>query len=303
MPVSGMLRISETGIIDFPEMKIQFVPDLETGYVTSLILEISDVPKENWPTLEEVEQDPAVTRLQFPFRLNPNVLRFDRYVPEILNLESMLGLVGLESIDIAKTSEEWIIEPGDESVSMQSDLSSSRADHEPKHDPLTDKSLAYFVVAASGDEREIGGLALLRVASLFFRQERYIDAIRYAYLTIEYLYANGQQDRKGTVREFVKSQELSEALEVVMKTQQVRNAMSNIKKPHALLDTPLNPESIFRWIFSLRGSVQHAKQKGPNRWHPSRQVEYVNECIFLINVADEACWRIAQRRLANVSTS
>ncbi|WP_370173022.1 MULTISPECIES: hypothetical protein [Hyphomonas] len=300
LPVRGILRLSETGEIQYPDMTFRFKSDEPSGFVTALELEIINIPQENWPTLIPVEQDPEASIPRFPFDVNPKAVRFSQYLPHILNLESLLSLAGLESIDFAMVREEWIPEPDDEKIGIWAGIERKPSEREPDADPVSDLTLAKFIAASAGEETETGGLAHFRVAADFFYQERYIDSIRYSYLAVEYLFAGGKHKKTQTLKALNAASDLIDSIEKSFKHPQVQSAAKRLQEQYSALATSLEPPAVIEWAFDLRGSIQHGNPSSPKRWHPSRQERHQDEALLLLNIAHEACWIIAQRRLSHV---
>lgn len=303
MPVNGMLRISETGLINFPSISFRFIENEETGYVKSIEMTVFDVPKENWPTLTAVEQDPDATIPRFPFDVNPETLKFTDYTPQILNLESLLSLVGLESIEIQMVRVEWVPDADDEQVGIFSGYEMQKSKREPDSDPISDLTLAKIVAASSGEETETGGLAHFRVAINFFYQERYIDAIRYSYLAIEYLYANGHHKKRQTLNELNASPDLNFAINSALKQASTKSVIKQLQRKYLTLKEPITPSLLLEWAYSLRGNIQHGNPHSPRRWHPSRQEDFKDESVLLLNLAHEASRLPAERKVDQVTIS
>lgn len=303
LPVNGMFRISETGFVKFPGVTFGFIEDEKTGYVNSFVMTILDVPKENWPTLIPVEQDPEATIKRFPFDVNPKALSFTDYAPMILNLESLLSLIGLEKIEIEMVRVEWIPDVDDEPVGIFSGYEKQKSEREPDCEPVSDITLAKIVVASNGEETETGGLAHFRVASNFFYQERYIDAIRYSYLAIEYLYANGHHKKQQTLKELNASSDLVFAINLTLKQSNALSVLNRLQTKYPTLKTPVAPSSLLEWAYNLRGNIQHGNPRSPRRWHPSRQEDFKDECLLLLNLALEACRLPAERKVDQVAVT
>lgn len=296
-PAKGVLAISGKGVIEFPELIFKFIPDEQTGFVAAVEIEIQSVPQDRWPSLSWVEPDPQAEVKKFPFRMNPNVLTLKEYMPNILNLEGMLGLVGLDGIDFSLVHEEWLPEQDDEIDALQSSFRFQPSERKAVVEPLSDLDLAKFVVASKTDDPNIAALSFYRVASQFYDQKRYIDAIRYSYLAIEYLYADGQFKKKQTIDAFSNSQELKAGILRALNNNGVRASLKSIRQPYSLFPVLLSKNSVQKWMVDLRGTLQHATSKQPEKWHPSRQERYKNESTFILNVAYEVCWKIGDELL------
>jgi hypothetical protein len=169
MPVRGTLQIENTGEITSSNMVFRFSANQQTGFVDQLEVEMLDVLKENWPTLTRVEQDPNGTFPRFPFDTNPNAIQLNKFVPQIINLESLLSVFGLEEIDIALAKHEWISEPNDEETGILASMKLSKSEPEPVADPLSNETLARAIQASAGLETETAGLAHFRAGHALHR--------------------------------------------------------------------------------------------------------------------------------------
>lgn len=301
MPIRGTLQLQHAGEIVFPDMVFRFVADSATGFVDRLELEVLNVPQDKWPTLIKVEQDPKAKVPRFPFNVNPNAIQLTTYVPQIINLESILSVFGLEEIDIASTKHEWITEPSDEQVGILQGMAPGERKPEPFAEPLSDETLARAVVASNGLESETGGLAHFRAGLALFHATRYIDAVRYFYLCIEYLYAQGHHNKKQTLLALNSASQLVASIDHTLSSvTPAKAALQRLSKKYPQLAGSVTAEVFIDWMFHLRGNIQHGNPKSPTTWHPSRQRDFEQEAVLLLNIAYDVCWEISIARLRAV---
>jgi len=68
--VRGTLRVAKAEPIELGEFSF-FESSSDAGYVDKLIVEIADVPREHWPTISAIEQDPCAIIPRWPFETRP----------------------------------------------------------------------------------------------------------------------------------------------------------------------------------------------------------------------------------------
>lgn len=294
LPVRGTLQLLADGVARFPDFVVSLRANGETGFVESIEFEILNVPKERWPTLVPAKQDPNAKIPRFPFSVNPDVVSFRTLIPGVINLESLLGLHGLEEIELNRVKEEWLSEPGDEEIGLRQGWEQMASQRVAFAYPISNERLADLVVLSNVQEKETAALAHFRAGLSLFFETRYIDSIRYLYLCIEYLYANGNHKKKQTLAAFKESGKLAASIEHTLSSvHAAQSALARLAKKYPALSGPVSPGAFLEWAFQLRGSIQHGNPNGPNQWHPSRQRDFEHECVLLLNVAHDICCDVA----------
>ena len=292
-PVRGRLRKSGTGEIELSEWLFRFEGDAGTEDVKRLIVEISDIPKENWPTITTVEQNPNADIPTFPFAVNENAHGFQEIEPHLVNLESYLSIFGLEEIVFSELSVKWIPGDCDEIAGLQSGYSQLPGTPDDPADPLSDEELARCIVTANSGTNKTSGLAHFRVAQNNFYQRRYIETVRHAYLCLEQLFANGKHQKNAAIKEFLKSEELTSVIKTMCFDDTAPDKhFGLLLEKHQKLSDATNVVDVLEFLFHLRGELQHAKSGTRANWHPSRQQEFKAEACFLINLAADICFQI-----------
>ena len=170
LPVRGLLRVCDDSPLQIDERTFQFIVDRDTGYVDNIVIQISNVPEEKWPTLSEIQQNPTLGMPQFPFDVNSNALRFSDIEPKIINLESYLSVFGLEAIDFPFIREEWVPDSNDERASILSGFSALRLPfkQEPVAEPLTNETLLRCIVLRTQMRRRQQPSHILELARCTF---------------------------------------------------------------------------------------------------------------------------------------
>ncbi|MCA1807210.1 MAG: hypothetical protein LC687_05090 [Actinobacteria bacterium] len=288
MPVRGMLRIAEAAPVQLYDWAFEFIHSSESGYVEKLVIEIRQIPKENWPTITTIEPDPTATIPVFPLLPNPKKVHFGEIEAQILNLESYLSAFGLTELVIGEVAEEWFLELGDEQISMQSGYSMTKGTPPPPTEPLTEQEVLRCIVASNKANHTTAALAHFRMGQAEFFAGRYIEAIRHLYFAVEYLFAKGNSKKKQTSQAFSDSTELTKVVaEVLLESNDPHFAALCLKYPKLLAKTSA---SFFDFLVDLRGSLQHANPHTATKFHPSLQGKYEHEAICLMNVAMAVCF-------------
>jgi hypothetical protein len=144
-------------------------------------------------------------------------------------------------------------------------------------------------------------LAYFRVAQINFLSRLYIDAIKYSYLCLEELFANGKFKKHQTVIEFCKSSELEAAVQdLFFKNPTPEITLLRVRYPKLGINAQI--KDVYDFIVDLRGRLQHANQHPAMRWHPSMQRNFETEAICLFSLVDQICYGRTGRRLAEVQT-
>lgn len=209
MPARGTLRFASQEPLELYDFTFHFQADASTGYVNKVTMEIANVPREHWPTITPVGQDPNAMMPRWPFETNKDALRFSAYEPHLINLEAYLSVFGLEAIEFHRLAEEWVRDPDDEMVSMEGGFSIGDRLVSPVCDPLSPMTLARCIAASKGPETDTLAIANFRVGQMQFQNGLYVEAIRHLYFCLEHEYADGQFNRRATVAAFCASKELS----------------------------------------------------------------------------------------------
>ena len=56
----------------------------------------------------------------------------------------------------------------------------------------------------------------------------------------------------------------------------------------------------YEFLVELRGNIQHASQRSLRIWHPSREHEFEDEAVCVINLAEEICLGMAMKKMMSV---
>lgn len=304
LPIRGTLRASSPDPVNLDSWTFKFMANKHTGYIEQLIIEISDIPKEQWPTLTEVEQNTNSKTPRFPFDVNKEVFKFREIEPYLINLESYLSVFGLEEIEFSNISQEWLPDNDDERVPMFAGFSIVRGDPAPVAEPLTIEEIARCIVASNTSEIETAALAYFRIGQAHMCNHRYIEAVRHLYLCIEYLFANGMHSEGTTIKEFEKSEHLTKVVNDLFFSETGKHPnFERIRQKHPRLSNAVDATGFFRFLFNLRGEIQHASPRNITKWHPSRQRELEDEAICVMNVAEAICIEIVIAKMRSVPKS
>jgi hypothetical protein len=86
LPARGTLRVASEEAIRLNKWTFFFGVNKDTGYVDRLIIEISHVSEDHWPTIAHVQQDENPSMPRFPFEVNSAALRFKSFEPYVIAL-------------------------------------------------------------------------------------------------------------------------------------------------------------------------------------------------------------------------
>jgi len=298
LPARGALRVSGPQPIALHDWHFSFQVNEDTQFVDEISVEIHNVPKENWPTLQPVEQDPDAKIPRFPFDVNADALKFNDIHDKIVALESMLSVFGLWAIDYSTMEEEWISEEGDEKVGIFSGWKMEPQGDLSNH-PVSNGVLARCIVAAGDNSSEYVSVAHFRLGREHFENRRYLEAIRHLFFFLEYEYGEGQYSKKGLIKRFGTSDELLQAIADEINSES-NVAFVKIGDKIKWNDSKSSEEVVLEYIVELRGQVQHANGHTYKKWHPSRDEEYKFDAVFLMNLVGRICHDRIFKAMADV---
>jgi hypothetical protein len=299
LPVHGTLRKETDEPIVLNDYRFEFVTDPLLGFIKELVVEISGIPNDQWPTLTAVEQDASAPIPRFPFETNKNTLRFSQIESHLRNLENYLSVFGFGGIEFSRLKEEWLPDASDELAPMMQGFSIQKAELEPVFKPLSDEILARCIAASNSKEEETLHLAYFRVAQSNFSNEFYIEAFKFSYLCLECLFSNGQTKNGRVSEEFSKSQELCEHVRRLFLDNSYR-PFEVLRLKYENLRATNDAPDVLGFFVKLRGRLQHANLHPSQSWHPSKQTEFRNEAICIYNVAAEICFSRAIAKIGSV---
>jgi hypothetical protein len=297
--IRGTLCIGFQEPIAADNFSFQFRVNETSGFVDEIAIEISNVQREKWPTLVQVVPDPHAKIPEFPFRTNPDAFTFKEIEEPLLNLESYLSVFGLEEMDFGRRAEKWIFDDNDEQVGMLSGWSMSMEANHKLHEPLSKEEVISCIRASNSSERETAGLAHFRIGQNHVYAYRNLEAIRHLYMSLEYLFADGHTREKETLKAFGKSQLLVSVITQLFYNPAKPSApFAGLKQkyPH-LLSVTDTPADFLKFLFRLRGDLQHGRRGSPSKWHPSRNGDFDVEALVIMNVAEVICYTITRRRM------
>lgn len=298
LPVHGVLRKATNDPLSLQQHTFRFEVIEGTDILKSLVVEISNIPKMNWPTLTKVEQDPAALIPRFPFERNKDAICFSETEPWLRNLESYLALFGLEGIDFDRLQEEWITEPSDDVVSMEQSFALDWKRPEGQFEPISNATLAHCIVASRAPEHETLFLAYFRLAQTHWFNRLYIEVIRYSYLCIESLFAEGKFKSTDVRKKLLESPELMTIVSDHFYKAK-HGPFERIRGNYPSLRAA-DPSGFVKFVIQIAGQLRHANKHPNLMWHPSQQHKFENEAACIFNVAEQICFARVIRKLNSV---
>jgi hypothetical protein len=301
LPARGALRISDPQPIILNDWYFYFQVDDKTDYVNKIIIEIHNVPEENWPTLYHVEQDPSADIPRFPFEVNKSVLRFNEIRDKIVNLESILSVFGLWAIDYSSMEEKWESQEGDKESSIFSGWKCERNSNSSCAAPVGNNLISRCIIAAGSSTSDFVSIAHFRLGREHFENFRYIESIRHLFFFLEYEYGEGKYSKNDLKNKFMSSSELIKVINEEFNRDSDGSAKKITEKIKQTKGT-VSEEDFIDYIINLRGQIQHANVHTFKKWHPSRDEEFEYDAILLMNVVGSICYERVCKSMAAVPT-
>ncbi|WP_353118308.1 hypothetical protein [Nitratidesulfovibrio sp.] len=301
LPIQGILRILDQQPIIIGNFSFHFESNNNTGFVTALIIEIRNIPKEKWPTIIHAKQDPQAKIPTFPFAPNKNALQFRDIHKNITNLENILSIFGLWSINMAALKAEWIFEDGDEHTSIFAGGETLPKSLSDVFYPVDNNTLSLCIIASGKDNPNIYAVSNFRTGRMHFDNMRYIDSIRHLFFFLEYEFGNGKYKKKDLKNEFRAAAELIDAIKNVLRENE-HYAHILARKIELYNNTP-KEFAIIDFFIDLRGELQHANRHTFNKWNSSQEEEYEHVAAFLLDVVDTICAKRIYTEISSTPTS
>lgn len=301
LPARGVLRISDAQPIVLHDWHFFFQVNEHTQFVDRIIVEIQNVPEENWPTLRTVEQDPDAKIPRFPFAVNEDAFKYNDIHDKIVALESVLSVFGLWAIDYSTMGEEWIPQEGDNQTSLMGGWKFGPRDNWDNAEPVDNGLLARCIIAAGAKPTNYVSAAHYRLGREHFENCRYLETIRHLFFFLEYEYGEGKYSKKDITKNFMASEELKQVLAEEIAREQnatLRRAWEKFKDANS----EVNVEAVIKYIVDLRGGIQHANKHTHKMWHPSRDEKFEHDAVFLMNVVGTICHSRVHQAMAEVPT-
>lgn len=267
--IEGSAQIRGRERIEFPGWVFEFIAQGDSNLLRSLEVTILDVPKENWPTIFEVSEKFKDGVPVFPFGQNPLRHQFQEISRELINLESILALFGVQSFKFSERKEEWLPDPDDELVSLWSGMHFQPKEYQASDNFLEYETLSRSIVAANASSFDLASLGHFRIAQGFYREERYIEAVRHFFFALEFQYGGGKFRTADLINSFCNSAEFRSGVLVCIN----EDADFERKFSHLLNE---NADEIVRscakYFVRLRGEVQHSNKRTFRMCHPSNEL-------------------------------
>ena len=299
LPARGVLRISDAQPIVLHDWHFFFQVNEHTQFVDRIIVEIQNVPEENWPTLRTVEQNPDAKIPRFPFAVNENALKYKDIHDKIVALESILSVFGLWAIDYSTMQEEWISQEGDEEASIFAGWKlESKVDLD-NIAPVNNELLARCIIAAGRCATDFISTAHFRLGREHFENRRYLEAIRHLFFVLEYEYGQGVSGKRKLIKNFESSAELRQVL-VDEINRDSNFILKRVSKKFKNDKQKIDEKTVIEYIISLRGTIQHANGYTNKKWHPSRDKDFQLDAVFLMNVVSAICHDRVNKAMWNV---
>lgn len=202
-------------------------------------------------------------------------------VEEIMRqLEGILSLWGIESIDIKYPKHEWLAETEEEKQKLKVfGYSVSRGeieDHEVPEVPFD--LIASAIISSVMHKNHDVLMSFFRRGNIEVESENYIEAIYYFYFIIESFYADGKNKNYAVQQAFQESPQFIENVKSVISEKNVPpKLISEFEEHYKNKDVKV----VIKEIVMMRGFLHHFSKKRRDNWHPDKQENYQVHAYFL----------------------
>lgn len=278
--VHGRLKVSTVAPISFHGTNYQLETDTG-GTVVAFQATVAVPDKEQWPVWKQ--GPPHVLSGVFP-----PAYAFIHL--QLRVVQGVLSFLGLERIDINNPQVTWQPENEEERKALAIRQFSRRSVEGSVEQSMirpTPFDLVARAFLVSEDLFKLEKpLSFYRNGRIDLAQERYIEAVYDFYYVLELLFAPGLSGKKPVVEKFLKASALKEAVDRARKEPplEVLNRPEFYQRFNKLFGGN-DIRDFYTALFNMRGALHHAKNRGPDAWHPDHQSPYRFEAIVFAELA------------------
>jgi hypothetical protein len=251
------------------------------GFVTQIEVTVPVPNEADWPSVSENPR--AGTKL----RIDPKTPHLPEIQQHLRNLQGLLALYGLRSIELEHPEVEWVPESDEESSKLALHSFSMRRESLPDDQihPTSFDLLARSVLAAgSASEVEIP-LNFFRRGMLDVYSRNYIEAFYDFFFILESEFAEGKFHQRDVLIRFQRSSVLRASVERAIGNPSLMLRENAIRERFAGSYANMNVDEALARIVERRGFFHHHTKKDMHRWHPEDQLRYEVDALFLQSVA------------------
>jgi hypothetical protein len=265
--------------------------EVQDGLVTHLTATVALPNPQDWPTILPC---PAVGVAVEVYPKAPH-LPFIRM--ELRIIQGLLSLFGVRSIDILHSELEWIPESEEERSALRLHaFTSEYAELDPRSICLVPFDILARSILAANKAYEIEvPLNFFRRALIDIFEKQHIEAIYDLYFVLETTFGNGKTKKVAILKEFMGSQELSQA--VVKALQDPGPSVKHEARVGGEYERKyrqMSADEYLEHIIDLRGFLHHHTQRRKGIWHPERQEKYETEALVLQAVVYNVIFGLAR---------
>lgn len=285
--VSGNVRIDRHCPVPTFMGTLNYITD-NRGQLQAIEVTVTLKP-DQWPSVVE-DPRPGVRA-----HVSPNLLHLPFIQQDLVTLQGLLVLFGLESIDTQHPNVEWVPESDEERARLQlMKWTSSTRQLELEVVPFD--LVARSAIASHHACAHQIPLNFYRRGVKAVAEMSYVDAIYQFYFVLETLFGQGKSRRSQVKGAFRGSASLMRGIDKALGSP----PPPGMTEPALALEynrrfKGLSPEKLVDHIVDLRGDLHHHSlhdRRGP--WHPEEQHVHRVDALMLQNIAMNVVWEIVE---------
>jgi hypothetical protein len=266
-------RIKPTQVYSFQVNDFLFEFSMEDDFLREIVVSFP-ICEYELPLLNEGAQTGT------NFHLSITSPRLSEVEEVMRQLEGIISLWGLESINIKHPKYEWLPETDEEKQKLKvfaySVTKAGIEDHEIPSVPFN--LIASAVIASVMHKNHDVLMSFYRHGSREVELDNYIEAIYYFYFIIESYYAEGKNKNYAVKRALLESTEFVNNVKSVVSE---KNLPAKIEKQFQQYYKNKSSEEIIKELVLMRGFLHHYSTKRKDNWHPDKQENYQVHAYFL----------------------
>ena len=260
-------------------------------FVSHLTVEVPLTSRDEWPKVHR-NPTPGVKA-----HIETREPHYKAIRSQLRTLQGLLGLFGLQSIDLDTPEVEWIPDSDEERESLPLFSFQSEPGSLPDDaiGPVSFDLLARSIIAAeSAAEIEVP-LNFFRRGIRDMQARDYIEAIYDFYFVLETVFAGGKFRSNAVLQEFQKSATIRRCVDGALKSPDTFPGQSF--QPCRSEYANLSVDQALDRLVKLRGRLHHHTSKRRDSWHPDEQRTFKCDAVFLQAVTFAVAFELAERYL------
>lgn len=273
----------ETGL-KFDHAGRTYELEVKDELLISVSITVHDYPDEYLPTITPLENQLAKASFNIPedsFR--------DEIVDEIRAFEGGLCIWGLDEIDVDALQIEWIPESATDEAKLQLLSFSSyirKRSERVKSVAQMDAFVRTILIRKHLLQWETA-LNFYRRGRIDLAEGRHIESIHDTFFALETLFANGKFKKSQVVVEFLRANELLEAIDYLQSRPHAEHCPQNLMTSYMEKFANKSQHEVIEYIVETRGFLHHHTNRRSGMWHPAKQREYHVDAIIFTNICSQ----------------